>query len=78
MKWENISYFYNNTSGCGTEICFYDNRKYNETTAFGNELAIYPVLNEPDEMELYKKFLREDGILDRYVELYSPYYNSMC
>lgn len=78
LKWENVSWFYNETSGCGTEICFYDNTKYDEINAFGNELAIYPSYGEPDELENCRKWLKEDGIIeDEDIDL-NPYYNCMC
>ena len=67
LKWENISWFYNETSGCGTEICFYDNTKYSEADAwFNNEaiLAIYPSCNEPDDIDWCRKWLKEDGIIE--------------
>lgn len=40
LKKNNIKYFYNETDSGIKEICFYDANKYNEVTAFGNELYI--------------------------------------
>lgn len=36
-----LDYYYNETDGGCSEICFYDSAEYNEGTAFGNEIDTF-------------------------------------
>ena len=68
INFKDIDYFYDSDNSDGfTYICFYDSSKYDETEAFGNELAIYPAtgcINEPDfNFNTYYKWMEEDKIV---------------
>ena len=60
---DKLDWFYNTTSGCGREICFYDKSKFSEEGAFGNEIAIYPA-DIDITLEDYLEWLKRDGILE--------------